>query len=206
MTVIWTQNAFVGVGAGNFLGVQKITCSNFPTFTRKILTRQIFPYKFSVAVDIICFPLPFCHTPENRKFATWNLFFKTQLKICTLGCARTLSETSWLSTLSIYFTVLRFGVPFTLQLLWSERNLTSGWGYISNILYGKMCSIPNTILKSKNTDFLYLPSRDATDMKLGPCCSILDSHNVQWTKHVNKMSFLQKLSSESATHQLSYIC
>jgi len=30
-----------------------------------------------------------------------------------LGCAKTLSEASWLSTLSICFTVLRFGVTFT---------------------------------------------------------------------------------------------
>jgi len=51
-------------------------------------------------------------------------FLITQLKISKLGYARTLSETSWLSTLSICLTVLRFGAPFTIKLVLPARKLT----------------------------------------------------------------------------------
>jgi len=91
------------------------------------------------------------------------------VKKSTPGCARTLSEVSWLSILSICFTVLRFGVPFIFQLLLSHRNLTSSRrniGYMQHgLVCGKMCSILNIILKIKNRDFLYLPGMDSTDMK-----------------------------------------
>ena len=56
------------------------------------------------------------YSDENRQFGTWNLFFNNLNEKSTQGCATTLSEASWLNTLSICCTVLRFGVPFTFQL------------------------------------------------------------------------------------------
>jgi len=49
----------------------------------------------------------------------------SQQKKYAIGCARILTETGWFSTVSICLTVLRFGVPFTLQILLSARNLTN---------------------------------------------------------------------------------
>jgi len=55
-------SAVIGVGAGNFLGVQRIFCQDFPKFVRKTFLYKLSPYKFSVAVGTLHFPQPCCHT------------------------------------------------------------------------------------------------------------------------------------------------
>ena len=106
------------------------TFSNLP---EKLLCSKLSAYNFAVAVVTFYFLLPYCHSLRNRKFDTWNLVLIKQLKKSTLGCARTWSEASWLSTLSICLTVLRLDVPLTFKLLLSARNLTPNWGHICNM-------------------------------------------------------------------------
>jgi len=73
---------------------QRIFCPNFPKFARKHLCGKISPYKFSAAVGIIFSSFMLTET------RIWNIWFLiTQLRKSKLGCARTLSEASWLSTL-----------------------------------------------------------------------------------------------------------
>jgi len=66
---LWSKTLYrlTDVGAGNFLGVQRIFCQNFPKFAEKLLCDKISPYKFSVAVGTFYFPLPSCHRLENGK-------------------------------------------------------------------------------------------------------------------------------------------
>jgi len=130
----------IGVGAGNFLGVLGICWPNFPKFSQRLFCDKRSPYRFSVVVGTCYFPLPCCHRLESRAFGTWNLVLYNPTEKSTLGCARTLSEATWISTLSICFTYLRFGVPFAFQLLLSASKITPSRGNICNILYGKMCS------------------------------------------------------------------
>jgi len=64
---------------------------------------------------------------NERVLEIWLLII--QLKKSKLGCPKTyLAEASWLSTLSIWLTVLRFRVALKIQLLLSARNLTPRWG------------------------------------------------------------------------------
>jgi len=74
---------------------ERMLCPNFP---EKLSDGKRFPYKFSVAVDTSYFPLQCCHRLENIIFGSWNPYNTTEKK-STLGCAKPLSETSWLSTL-----------------------------------------------------------------------------------------------------------
>ena len=78
-----------------FFCAQIIFCPNFPNFAWNTLCDKLFPYKFSVAVDSLCFPLPSCHRLENRKFG--EIWFNP-IEKSTLGCARSLSEASCLIT------------------------------------------------------------------------------------------------------------
>jgi len=41
-------------------------------FPRKKLCNKFSPYKYSLAVGRLYFPLPCCHRLGNRKFGTWN--------------------------------------------------------------------------------------------------------------------------------------
>ena len=53
----------------------RLFCPNLP---EKLSCRKLSPYKFSVAVGTLYFPLPSCHNLENRKFDTWNLVLNNQ--------------------------------------------------------------------------------------------------------------------------------
>ena len=133
--------------------MRRIICPVSPNLPGKPLSNKLSTFKFYVALGTFYVAIDL--KIENLVLEIW--FVLTQLNKCTLGCARTLSEASCLSTRSICFTVLMFGVPFTFQMLLSARNLTPNWEHIY-----KMCLIPS-ILKIKNTAFLYLPGMDSTD-------------------------------------------
>jgi len=62
---------------GPFFGLQKIF---FPNLSEKLLCHKLSPYKFSVFVDALYFPLPYCHRLENITVRTSNLVLNTQLK------------------------------------------------------------------------------------------------------------------------------
>jgi len=46
---------FVGVGAGNFLGMQRISFPNFPNFPEELLYDERSPCKLSVAIGTLPF-------------------------------------------------------------------------------------------------------------------------------------------------------
>jgi len=58
----WCCQWSIGVGAGNFLGVRRIFCPDFPKFARKTFLYKLSPCKFSVAVGTLHLPQPCCHT------------------------------------------------------------------------------------------------------------------------------------------------
>jgi len=58
-----------GVGAGNFVGLQKIFCPNLP---EKLLCDKVSPYKFSVAVGTLYFIYKFA---VELKIENWYLKF-----------------------------------------------------------------------------------------------------------------------------------
>jgi len=74
-----------------------------------------------------------------------------------------LSEANGSRTLSVCLTGLRFGVPFKFQLLQEATHLA---GDIYEIYCTAKCVHPNTVLKIKNTPFLYLPDMDSTSVIL----------------------------------------
>jgi len=83
----------LGLAVGS-VWAQRRFCPNFPKFAQKHLCGKISPYKFSAAVGIIFSSFMLTET------RIWNIWFLiTQLRKSKLGCARTLSEASWLSTL-----------------------------------------------------------------------------------------------------------
>jgi len=106
-------------------GVAKDILSKFP---RKTFCDKLSPYKCSVAVVSSYFPIPSCHRLENRKFGTCNVLLNNLTEKSTLGCARILSEDSWLSTLEHLPHSSEVCRSFTFQLLLSARNLTPSWG------------------------------------------------------------------------------
>ena len=62
--------------------------------------RQIFALKLlSVAIGALYIRLQCCHRLEKRTSGTWNLAINKATEKSSLGCARTLSEASWLSSL-----------------------------------------------------------------------------------------------------------
>jgi len=65
----------------------------------KLFCDNLFPFKFSVAVDTFYFPLPSWHRLKNRKVGTLNLVLNNPTEKRTLRCARTMSEARWLSTI-----------------------------------------------------------------------------------------------------------
>ena len=105
-----------------FFGVQSIFCPNFPSFARKLLCDKCYPYKLTVAVDIL-FSLS-CHRLKNIKFPSWSLVLNPIEK----STLRTLSKTSWLSTLEHLPRRSEIWRSFTFQLLLGTRNLTPSWG------------------------------------------------------------------------------
>jgi len=114
---------------GNFSGVQRKFYPNFPKFARKTFMRQAFLLQLFCCS---CWYIIFSSSmrPQTRNLNIW-IFQNLEYPIeqCRLGCARTLSEASWLSTLSIGLTVMRVGgVLFAIQLLLSARNLTPSCG------------------------------------------------------------------------------
>jgi len=68
----WCCQWSIGVGAGNFLGVRRIFCPDFPKFARKNFLYKLSPYKFSVAVGKLHFPQPCCHTAHTSLFR-WQI-------------------------------------------------------------------------------------------------------------------------------------
>jgi len=57
------------VGAGNFLGVQWTGYFTYIplNLSEKLLCDKLSPYKFSLGVGALYFPLPSCHRLANRK-------------------------------------------------------------------------------------------------------------------------------------------
>jgi len=49
------------------LGSKEYFARIFPNLPEKFSCDKISPYKFSVAIVALCFPLPCCHILENRK-------------------------------------------------------------------------------------------------------------------------------------------
>ena len=129
-----------------FLEVQSrpTFCPNFPKFARKTPMRQtlpLFSIHIFVLVGTLYFPLPYWHRLENRKCCVWNLVLYNPTEKCARLCKNIIrSQLAQLDTLSICLTVLRFGGPFTFQLLLSTRNLTPSWGSYF-LLWRHICDI-----------------------------------------------------------------
>jgi len=98
----------------------------FSNLPEKFFCDKLSPYKFSVVVSTLCFPLPCCHRLEIENLVLEIGFLITKLKKCRLHyiVQAYCQKPRLLTTLSISFIGLRFGVPFTHQLLLSARNLT----------------------------------------------------------------------------------
>jgi len=114
---------------------------NFLKFTRKIFLRQAFSLQIFCSCWYILFTSTILPQTWNRKFSTWNGILNNPTEKRLHYVVQVHRQKPWLlTTLSISFIGLRFGFPFTFQLLLSARNLTPSWGNIWNKLYGKMYS------------------------------------------------------------------
>ena len=81
---------------------------------KKLSCNKLSPYRLSVAVSTLYFPVPCCRRFENRKFFTYNSVLNNPTENVTLDCARTLSEASWLSVLE--------HLPYSSEVFHSHSN------------------------------------------------------------------------------------
>ena len=92
----------IGVGAGNFLDAQNMSCPNSANLPEKRLCDKHSCCRLSVAIGTLSFHLTCCHRLENLVLEIW--FYQTEKT--TLGYARrSLAQCSWGS-----LTVLRFSI------------------------------------------------------------------------------------------------
>ena len=134
-----------------FLSAQRYFARIFPNLLEKHFISQTSLYKFPVALGRLYFPLPCCHKLDNINLVLEIWFSSAKWKTyIRLFCQKPTDSVF----MGICFTVLRFGVTFTLQVLISAINLTPSCGRICNTLHGKMCSIPKIVLRIKNAAFL----------------------------------------------------
>ena len=60
------------VGAGNFLWCKKYFAHIFLNLSEKLLCDKLSPYKCSLGVGTLYFPLPSCQRLADRKFGTFD--------------------------------------------------------------------------------------------------------------------------------------